>query len=162
MTNPSAAFSPAVSDASLSVASAASAASADASFPTNAAAGLPTPAASPAPMPATTPTPRRSTKRSLKPLRQALYLSACKPEGLLMYARRILEDILAMAMKTTYFEDDDTLVIRLSDKPVVREVSQDWNTHDSYAADGTVVETVILDAARCSAWPLSLEHRAAA
>ena len=32
-------------------------------------------------------------------------------------------------MKTTYFDDDDTLVIRLSDKPVVREVSQDWRTH---------------------------------
>ena len=29
-------------------------------------------------------------------------------------------------MKTTYFDDDDTLVIHLSDKPIVREVSQDW------------------------------------
>ncbi|MEO7008473.1 MAG: DUF2283 domain-containing protein, partial [Caldimonas sp.] len=38
----------------------------------------------------------------------------------------------AAAMKTTYYEDDDTLVIRLSDKPIVREVSQDWNTHVSY------------------------------
>ncbi len=65
-------------------------------------------------------------------------------------------------MKTTYFDDDDTLVIRLSDKPIVREVSQDWNTHIAYAADGTVVETVILDAARCGAWPLSVEHRRAA
>jgi len=26
------------------------------------------------------------------------------------------------------------------------EVSQDWNTHNSYAADGTTVETVILEA----------------
>ena len=66
------------------------------------------------------------------------------------------------AMKTTYFDDDDTLVIRLSDKPIVREVSQDWHTHIGYAADGTVVETVILDAARCGAWPLSVEHRQAA
>ena len=65
-------------------------------------------------------------------------------------------------MKTTYFDDDDTLVIRLSDKPIVREVSQDWNAHIAYAADGTVVETVILDAARCGAWPLSVEHRRAA
>lgn len=65
-------------------------------------------------------------------------------------------------MKTTYFDEDDTLVIRLSDKPVVRELSQDWNTHISFAADGSVVETVILEAARCGAWPLHLEHKAAA
>jgi hypothetical protein len=66
------------------------------------------------------------------------------------------------ALKTTYFDDDDTLVIRLSDKPIVREVSQDWNTHIAYAADGSVVETVILEAAARGAWPLHIEHRAAA
>lgn len=49
-------------------------------------------------------------------------------------------------MNTTYFEDDDTLVIRLSDEPITKEVSQDWNTHISYAADGTTVEVVILEA----------------
>lgn len=49
-------------------------------------------------------------------------------------------------MKTTYFDDDDTLVIHLSDKPITREVSQDWNTHISYAEDGTTVEIVILEA----------------
>ena len=65
-------------------------------------------------------------------------------------------------MKTTYFDDDDTLVIRLSDKPVVREVSQDWNTQVSFAADGTVVETVILEASKLGSWPLSIQHRAAA
>jgi hypothetical protein len=65
-------------------------------------------------------------------------------------------------VKTTYFEDDDTLVVRLSDKPIVREVSQDWHTHVSYAADGSVVETVILEAAKLGAWPLQVEHRAAA
>ena len=65
-------------------------------------------------------------------------------------------------MKCTYFDEDDTLVIRLSDKPITREVSQDWNTHVSYAADGTVVETVILEAARIGAWPLQIEHRQAA
>ena len=65
-------------------------------------------------------------------------------------------------MKTTYFDDDDTLVISLSDKPVVREVSQDWRTHISYAADGTVVETVILEARLCGAWPLQVEHARAA
>ena len=65
-------------------------------------------------------------------------------------------------MKTTYFDDDDTLVIRLSDKPVVREVSQDWNTQVSFAADGTVVETVILEASKLGSWPLSIQHRQAA
>ena len=65
-------------------------------------------------------------------------------------------------MKTTYFDDDDTLVIRLSDKPIVREVSQDWNTHISYAAADTMVETVILNAARSGAWPLAIEHKTAA
>lgn len=65
-------------------------------------------------------------------------------------------------MKTTYFDDDDTLVLRLSDKPIVREVSQDWNTHVSYAADGTVVETVILEAAKRGAWPLEVRHAEAA
>lgn len=49
-------------------------------------------------------------------------------------------------MKTTYFADEDTLVIRLSDKAIVREVSQDWNTHISYAEDGTAVELVMLEA----------------
>jgi hypothetical protein len=49
-------------------------------------------------------------------------------------------------MNSTYFDEDDTLVIHLSDKPITREVSQDWNTHISYAADGTAVELVILEA----------------
>ena len=48
-------------------------------------------------------------------------------------------------MKTAYDRDDDTLVIQLSDKPVVREMSQDWNIHVSDADDGSVVETAILD-----------------
>ncbi|MEY3996396.1 MAG: hypothetical protein RL344_739 [Pseudomonadota bacterium] len=56
-------------------------------------------------------------------------------------------------MKTTYFDTDDTLVIRLSDKPIVREVSQNWYTHISYAADDTAVELVILDARANGAFP---------
>jgi Protein of unknown function (DUF2283) len=65
-------------------------------------------------------------------------------------------------VKTTYFDDEDTLVIRLSDKPIVREVSQDWRTHVSFAADDTVVETVILEARESGAWPLRVERRKAA
>lgn len=64
-------------------------------------------------------------------------------------------------MKAIYYEEDDTLVIRLSDKPIVREVSQGWNTHVSYAADGTLVETVILEARTSGVWPMVVEHAAA-
>ena len=49
-------------------------------------------------------------------------------------------------MKSTYFDADDILSIRVSDKPIVREVSQSWHINTSYAADGTVVEVVLLDA----------------
>lgn len=57
-------------------------------------------------------------------------------------------------MKSTYYEADDILVLRMEEKPIVREVSQDWNTHISYAADGTVVEVVILDARANGALPV--------
>ena len=56
-------------------------------------------------------------------------------------------------MRTTYYDEDDILVIHLSDKPIVREVSQDWNTHISYAADGSAVEVVILEARAHGAFP---------
>lgn len=49
-------------------------------------------------------------------------------------------------MKSIYFENDDILQIRMSDKPIVCEVSQDWHTNISYAEDGTLVEIVLLDA----------------
>ena len=49
-------------------------------------------------------------------------------------------------MKSIYFENDDILQIRMSDKAIVREVSQDWHTNISYAEDGTIVEIVLLDA----------------
>ncbi|HRO88442.1 MAG TPA: DUF2283 domain-containing protein [Chiayiivirga sp.] len=57
-------------------------------------------------------------------------------------------------MRTTYDEADDILTIRFSDKPIVREVSQDWNTCISYAADGSVVEVVILEARAQGAVPM--------
>jgi hypothetical protein len=49
-------------------------------------------------------------------------------------------------MKSIYFEKDDILQIRVSDKPIVREESQDWQTNISYAEDGSIVEIVLLDA----------------
>jgi hypothetical protein len=65
-------------------------------------------------------------------------------------------------MKTTYYDDDDILVLHLSDKPIVREVSQDWNTHVSYAEDGTAVEVVLLDARASGAMPVKVSHGHAA
>ena len=64
-------------------------------------------------------------------------------------------------MRTTYYDDDDILVIHLSDKPIVREVSQDWNTHISYAEDGTAFEVVLLDARASGALPVETLHAAA-
>ncbi len=65
-------------------------------------------------------------------------------------------------MRTTYYDDDDILVIRLSDKSISREVSQDWCTHISYAEDGSTVEIVLLDAKANGAYPLAIEHVKAA
>ena len=52
-----------------------------------------------------------------------------------------------------YYPQDDILEIRLSDKSVAREVSQDWNVNVSYAEDGSVVELVILDAVKTGFMP---------
>jgi Protein of unknown function (DUF2283) len=59
-------------------------------------------------------------------------------------------------MKSIYFENDDILQIRVSDKPIVREISQGWNTHISYAKDGSIVEIILLDAEKQGL--LALEH----
>ena len=63
-------------------------------------------------------------------------------------------------MKTTYFEDDDILEIRVSDKPIVREVSQGWHTNISYAEDGSVVEIVLLDAKKEGLLPVEFRKTA--
>jgi hypothetical protein len=65
-------------------------------------------------------------------------------------------------MHTTYFDEDDILVIRLSDKPITRAVSQNWNTHISYAEDGSAVEVVLLEARANRAYPLEVQHARAA
>lgn len=57
-------------------------------------------------------------------------------------------------MKTTYYPEDDILVVRLSDAPVVREASQDWNVNLAYDAAGNVVEIVVLDAKARGAVPV--------
>jgi hypothetical protein len=65
-------------------------------------------------------------------------------------------------MRTTYYDEDDILVIHLSDKPITREVSQDWDTHVSFAADGSAVEVVVLDARANGALPVEVLHGHAA
>ena len=60
------------------------------------------------------------------------------------------------AMKSTYFECDDILQIRVSDKPIVREESQGWHTHISTAEDGSIVEIVLLDAKKEGLVPVGL------
>lgn len=57
-------------------------------------------------------------------------------------------------MRSTYYESDDILVIHVSDKPIVREVAQDWNTNLSFAADGSVAEIVLLEARVRGAFPV--------
>jgi uncharacterized protein YuzE len=57
-------------------------------------------------------------------------------------------------MKADYDPTDDILVLRFTDKPVTREVSQDWNLNIAYADDGSIVEIVIPDAKASGAWPV--------
>ena len=63
-------------------------------------------------------------------------------------------------MKSIYFEKDDILEIRVSDKPIVREVSQDWHTNISYAEDGSIVEIVLLDAKKEGLMPMEFRKAA--
>ena len=65
-----------------------------------------------------------------------------------------------MIVKSIYFENDDILQILVSEKQMVREVSQDWHTNISYAEDGSIVEIVLLDAKKEGLLPL--EYRKAA
>lgn len=64
-------------------------------------------------------------------------------------------------MRSTYFADEDTLVIHLADKPITREVSQDWHTNISFAEDGSVVEIVLLEARAHGAYPIQPLERVA-
>ena len=49
-------------------------------------------------------------------------------------------------MKNICFDNDDTLQIRVPDKPITREASQDWYTNISYAEDVSIVEIFLLGA----------------
>ena len=69
---------------------------------------------------------------------------------------------MGINMRTTYYEADDILVVHVSDKPIAREISQDWNTNISFAEDGTVVEIVLLDARSRGAFPVHHQQSHAA
>ena len=45
----------------------------------------------------------------------------------------------------SYLENEGTLHIRVTDKPVKCESSPNWHTNISYAEDGSIVEVVLLD-----------------
>jgi hypothetical protein len=63
-------------------------------------------------------------------------------------------------MRSVYFEDDDILQIKVSDKPIAREVSQGWNANISYAEDGSIVEIVLLDAKKQGLLPVQMKKAA--
>ena len=48
-------------------------------------------------------------------------------------------------VKCSYLENEGTLHIRLTGKPVTRETSPNWHTNISYAEDCSMVEVVLLD-----------------
>ena len=58
-------------------------------------------------------------------------------------------------MKAIYIEGDDILKIRVSNKPITREASQDWHIYISYAEDNSIVEIVLLGAMKVGFLPLN-------
>ena len=48
-------------------------------------------------------------------------------------------------VKCSYRDYEGTLNIRLTGKPIMREISPNWHTNISYAEDGSIVEVVLLD-----------------
>ena len=61
-------------------------------------------------------------------------------------------------METLYYPDDDILVLKLSNAPIVKEISQDWNVNVSYDDDGNIVEMVVLDAKASGLYPVHAEE----
>lgn len=63
-------------------------------------------------------------------------------------------------MYTKYYEQDDILVIRLSDSPIVKEISQSWNVNISYDANDKIVQMVFLEAKEKGLYPALLDQAA--
>ncbi len=65
-------------------------------------------------------------------------------------------------MQATYYPDDDILELKFGDKPIAREISQNWNVNISYDAEGNIVEMVILEARESGLYPVhTVETKAA-
>nr|WP_306670499.1 DUF2283 domain-containing protein [Acidithiobacillus ferrooxidans] len=103
-----------------------------------------------------------STVRAKDDRRIWIYREFPNRQDNLLSVAALLDDVIiiktvmtfgGIPMKTDYHATDDILVLHFSDKPVAREVSQDWNLNISYADDGCIVEIVILDAKASGAWP---------
>ena len=57
-------------------------------------------------------------------------------------------------MHTFFDESNDILILRLSTKPVVRDVTQGEHARLRYADDGELVELVVTNARECGALPV--------
>lgn len=57
-------------------------------------------------------------------------------------------------MHAMFDEHEDVLLVRLSTKPVEREVVQENNVQLGYAADGTLAELLVLDARASGMMPI--------
>ena len=62
-------------------------------------------------------------------------------------------------MHTTYFEEDDILEIRFSDAPIVKEISENWNTCISLDAQGNIAQLVVLEARQIGAYPIEVNTK---
>lgn len=56
-----------------------------------------------------------------------------------------------------YREEEDIFQIHLTNKQIVREVSLDWHSHLSYAADKSIVEIILLDPKKSGVLPLNYQ-----
>lgn len=64
-------------------------------------------------------------------------------------------------MQITYYEDDDILFIKFNDKPIVRDVSYDWNMNIGYTEQG-VGEITLLDAKAAGLLPIVMDSASVA
>lgn len=67
-------------------------------------------------------------------------------------------DFTKPTVACSYRADEDLFHIRLSNKQIMREVSQGSHTIISYAKDGSIVEIVLLDAKKSGSLPLNYPH----
>lgn len=57
-------------------------------------------------------------------------------------------------METNYYPDDNILMLKLSAKPIVKEVSQNGYVNISYDEEEKIVEVAILDVKESGMYPV--------